>query len=117
MLLLLKRAQDGFGHIDLAGPMFVFRMSFGDEAEIQCRRRHNERLNVIFDSANLHCGHLVSACDSSDIRPNAFFDRFCEPRLAVLCAESEMLMKRGVGIGRRRSPFSRRYATSSWLLM
>ncbi len=32
MMLLLKRAQHGFGHVDLAGPMFVLRMSFGDQA-------------------------------------------------------------------------------------
>jgi len=30
MTPLFERAHDGFGHLNLAGPVFVFRMGLGD---------------------------------------------------------------------------------------
>jgi hypothetical protein len=68
-------------------------------------------MNVILNATDLKCRHLVSAGDATDVGPNTVLDVGCYPSLAVFCGESEVVMKRGVGVG-HGSLLSRRYATT-----
>jgi hypothetical protein len=55
-------------------------------------------MNMIFDSSNLECNHLVMSGDAAYVSPNAIFDFGDNPRFPVLGAEGEMVMQRCIGI-------------------
>ena len=60
---------------------------------------------MIFVTADLERGHLVLSGDAAYVRPDASFDCRYNPRLAVLGAEGEVIMKRCVGIRHEGTTF------------
>ena len=64
-----------------------------DLARAKRGRGHHESMNVIFDSANLKCSHLVMSGDATDVFPNAIFDFTDNPGFPILDAEGEMVMQ------------------------
>ena len=77
--------------------------------------RHYDGMNVIVNATDLKSRHLVSARNTTDVCPDAIFNFRCNPWLAILGTESEMVVKRGVGVAMGASSVSRRYATRMWV--
>ena len=65
------------------------------------RRNRKQQVNVICHTANLQGVHPVFARDTAEISEETFANRLDEKWIAILRAEDDMIMQRGVGICHR----------------
>lgn len=90
-VLPCETAESGKGLLDPRGRSAFYKLHrFAD----RCGRGNAEqKMNVVFDSADREGFQAVFAGDASDIRPDAVFDFGPNPRLAIFCAENDMAVQ------------------------
>lgn len=64
------------------------------------RWRSQQNVNVVFDASDAQCLHVILASNAAEKLPDSRFDVRREPSLAPLRAEDDVVMQRGVGVGR-----------------
>ncbi len=90
-VLPCETAESGKGLLNPRGRSAFYKLHrFAD----RCGRGNAEqKMNVVFDSADREGFQAVFAGDASDIRPDAVFDFGPNPRLAIFCAENDMAVQ------------------------
>jgi hypothetical protein len=68
-------------------------------ADCKSRRDADDKVNMIFDAADLQGLHVIPAGDAAKIFPDALFDILANPAFAVFGAENQVVVQARVGVG------------------
>src|SRR5579864_4732607 len=69
-------------------------------------------MNMVINAANQNWFEIVLSCDSREVGPNAVFQRWCNPTLAIFGAENRVVVEAGVGVGHGDSSVTTRRGAS-----